>query len=299
MLITVIVVVACIVVLILFPKLRIFLNKFPKVIKWLPRDIYTYFHCKKYNDAPIGTIIGYIADSGTPFGSGKTLSSVNCLNAIYKRYNNRIVWHKGRYVKQHIVIFSNIDLNIPGSVKISCLKDYSDNMELLHKSKDRYVCYLHIDEAGSEFNSRAFAGNFTPDFISDIVTCRHNWSSFYYTAQEFGMVDKLLRSVTIELWACSHWGRVFFRRCFLPKSVENVDDLSMLKPTSVKGYFADDRLYNLYDTYARFERMKKDVEEGNTLTVDEIIERRSNETAAFASAKFSHKGKRFFKKIRK
>lgn len=298
MIVPILIIIGIIIILVLFPKLRIFLNHLPEVLKWLPRDIYRYFHYKKYNDAPIGNIIGYIADVGVPFGSGKTLSSVYALNRIYKRYNNKIVFHNGRFVRQHILIFSNIVLNIPGAIRISCIKEYSDNMELLHKSKDRYVCYLHIDEAGSEFNSRAFAGNFTPDFISDIVTCRHNWSSFYYTSQDFGMVDKLLRSVTIELHACSHWGRVFFKREFLPKSVENVDDLGMIKPTAVAGYFATDKLYSLYDTYARFQRMKKDVESGNVLTPDEILQRRSKDTA-YAGAKFNFKGKRFFKKVRK
>ena len=223
---------------------------------------------------------------------------MDALTKIFNKYNNVKVWHKGRFVKQHIVIFSNIIINIPGAVKINCIQEYQDNMDLLHKSKDRYVCYLHIDEAGTEFNSRAFAGNFTPDFISDIVTCRHNWSSFFYTAQEFGMVDKLLRSVTIEVWACSHWGRVFFKRLFLPKSLENCDDISLLKPQKVSGYFATNELYGLYDTYARFERMKKDVKDGNILTPEEIINRRMHDVPAYAGAKFSFKGKRFMKKIK-
>ena len=289
----------CIIIILVNPRLRIFINYLPQVLKWTPSDIYKYFKYKKYNDAPIGCITGYIADSGVPFGSGKTLSSVDKLSKLVKRYDNKVVYHKERFVRQHIVIFSNIHINIPGAIKISCIKEYSDNMELLRRSKDRYVCYLHVDEAGSEFNSRAFAGNFTADFISDIVTCRHNWSSFFYTAQEFGMVDKLLRSVTIEVWACSHWGRVFFQRCFLPKSLENVDDISMLKPSAVKGFFATDKLYSLYDTYARFERMKKDVDAGNVLTPEEIIERRSHDNSAYSSAKFNGKGKRFFKKIKK
>lgn len=298
MIVFVIIFIIIFIIFLIFPKLRIFVNNLPNVIKWLPRDIFEYFRYKKYNDAPIGNIIGYIADSGAPFGSGKTLTSVNVLKSLHKRYNNVVVYHNGRFVRQHIIVFSNININLPGAVKISCIKEYQDNMDLLHKSKDRYVCYLHIDEAGTEFNSRAFAGNFTPDFISDIVTCRHNWSSFFYTAQEFGMVDKLLRSVTIECWACSHWGRVFFKRLFLPKSLENCDDISMLKPQKVTGYFADNELFALYDTYARFERMKKDVADGNVLSAEEIINRRVHDVAAYNGAKFSFKGKRFFKKIK-
>lgn len=280
------------------PRLRIFLLRLPSYLRLLPRDIMFYFKHKKYNNAPIGTITAYVADSGTPFGSGKTLSSVKKLVEIYGKYNGLTVYHNGKFVKQYIRIFSNIDIKCAGAIRINCLQEYSDYIESHHDCEDRYVCYLHVDEAGSEFNSRAFAGNFSPDFISDIVTCRHNWSSFLYTAQSFGMVDKLLRSVTTNLYACSHTGRVFFNQAYLPKQVENVDDISMLKPFSTSGYLATDKLYSTYDTHARFERLSKEVEQGQTLSVDEIIARKEVDSA-YNYVTLSHKGKRFFKRKNK
>ncbi len=280
------------------PKVRVFLHHLPHYLKLLPRDIKLYFKQKKYNNAPIGTITAYIANSGTPFGSGKTLSSVKKLVEIYRKYNGLTVYHNGKFVKQYIRIFSNIDINCAGAVRIRCLEEYSDYIESHHDFEDRYVCYLHVDEAGTEFNSRAFSGNFTPDFISDIVTCRHNWSSFLYTTQEFGMVDKLLRSVTTNLYACSHTGRIFYNQSYLPKQVENVDDISMLKPLTTSGYLATDALYNTYDTHARFERMSKEVKDGQTLSVDEIISRKEGDSA-YNYVSLSRKGKRFFKRKNK
>lgn len=280
------------------PKMRIYVKKLPVVLLYAPRDIYRYFRYKKYNNAPIGHITAYIANTGCPFGSGKTLSAVRALVNIYNRYNGKTVYKDGKKCKQYIRILSNIDINCAGSVRIRNLEQYSKYIEHHRKFPDRYVTYLLVDEAGSEFNSRAFAGNFTPEFISDIVTCRHNWSSFYLTAQDFCMIDKLMRSVTTRLYACSHRGRVFFCEGYIPKDLDKVDDLKMLKRRGVYGYFAKDSLYALYDTYARFERLSKEVEKGQTLTVDEIIARKEKDTA-YSHANFNFKGRRFFKRTRK
>ncbi len=280
------------------PRLRVFLRKLPCYLRILPKDIRDYFKYKKANDAPIGHIIGYIASSGCPFGSGKTLSSVRRLIGIYKRYDGNMVYHRGKFVRQHIIILSNIKINCPNCVQINTLKEYSDYIELHHNDVDRYVCYLYIDEAGSEFNSRAFVGNFTADFISDMVTCRHNWSSFIYTTQEFSMVDKLLRSVTTDTYACSHFGRVFFNQSYSPKQLESANDIGMLKPIATTGYLATDGLYSLYDTHARFKRLSKEVEEGKTLSVDEIIARKSNDYA-YSYVNLSRKGRRFFRRRNK
>lgn len=280
------------------PKLRIYLKKLPIVIMYAPRDIFRYFRYKKYNDAPIGHITAYIANTGCPFGSGKTLSAVRALVNLYNRYNNKTVYKDGQKCKQYIRILSNIDINCPGAVRITNLKQYSHYIARHVQLPDRYVTYLLIDEAGSEFNSRAFAGNFTPEFISDIVTCHHNWSSFYLTSQDFTMIDKLMRSVTTRLYACSHHGRVFFCEGYIPKDLDKVDDLKMLKRRGVYGYFAKDKLYALYDTYARFQRLSKEVDKGLTLTIDEIIARKEKDTA-YSHANFNFRGRRFFRRTRK
>lgn len=287
----------CFFVLIM-PKVRIYLKNLPHILAHIPKDIYRYIRYKRYNDAPIGHITAYVANTGTPFGSGKTLSAVRELVGIYHRYNGKTVYKDGKKCKQYIRILTNIDINIAGAVRINSLKDYMQYIKSHHDKPDRYVTYLFIDEAGSEFNSRAFSGNFSADFISDIVTCRHNWSSFYLTSQDFSMIDKLMRSVTTRLYACSHRGRVFFCESYIPKDLDKVDDLKMLKRKGIYGYFAKDKLYALYDTYARFTRLAKEVEKGQVLSVDEIISRRE-QNVPYSHAKFNFKGRRFFKRTRR
>lgn len=295
----IIIVLVILFVLVLFiPKMRIILKYIPKYITVLPRDIYLYYKHKKYNNAPIGYIAGYVADTGQVFGSGKTLSSVKNLMSIYNRYNNKIVFHNGKFVKQLIYIFANIDINCPQAVKINTLKEYSDFVKTAHDNPDnRIVSYLYIDEAGSQFNSRAFSGNFTPDFISDIVTCRHNWSSFIWTAQDFSLVDKLLRSVTTNIYGCSHFGRIFFNVCYNARQAETVNDLSIVSPDYITGYFATDKLYQMYDTYASFERMRQDLEAGQRLSYDDILSKRDF-AHDYNYIKPNHKAKKFFKKLK-
>ena len=285
-------------ILLIMPKVRIFFKNFPKFLYWIPVDIYRYFRFKKYNNAPIGNITAYVANTGCPFGSGKTLSAVRELVGIYNRYNGKTVYEEGKKCKQYVRILTNIDINCPGAVRIKNLEQYSHYITLRRNYPDRYVTYLFIDEAGSEFNSRAFAGNFTPEFISDIVTCRHNWSGFYLTSQDFGMIDKLMRSVTTRLYACSHRGRLFYCESYVPKDLDKVDDLKMLRRNGIFGYFANDKLYKLYDTYARFERLSKEVEKGQTLTVDEIIARKEKDYT-YSHANLNRKGKRFFRRTKK
>ena len=280
-----------------FPKLRIFLKKLPRYAVSFPKDVLLYVKHKKYNNAPIGFICGYVADGGEVFGSGKTLSAVKRLVGLFNKYDGLPVWSDElkKMVKQHVYIFSNITINCPGAVRIDCLQQYSDFIKECHSKDDKYISYLFIDEAGSEWNSRAFASNFTADFISDIVTCRHNGSAFIWTAQDITLVDKLLRSVTTFVYGCSHWGRVFFNMKYSAREVENVTDVRLVKPLAVSGYFASNKIFSKYDTYARFERMRRDVEEGKTLSTAQIIEQREC-NPAYQYVSFRRKGKHFAKK---
>lgn len=280
-----------------FPKVRIFVSKLPRYALAFPKDAYLYFKHKKFNNAPVGFICGYVADGGEVFGSGKTLSAVKRLVSILNHYDGLMVWSDkaNKMVRQHIYIFSNITINCSGAIRINCIKEYSDFIKECHGKEDKYVSYLFIDEAGSEWNSRAFSSNFTADFISDIVTCRHNNSAFIWTAQDLSLVDKLLRSVTTFVYGCSHVGRVFFNTKYSSREVENVTDIRLVKPLAITGYFASNKIFSKYDTYARFERMQRDVEEGNTLTTSQIIEQREN-NPSYQYVTFRRKGKRFAKK---
>ena len=279
------------------PRVRSFVRHIPHFLRQFPKDLYYNHKFKKKNNAPVGFIRAYCAESNTPFGSGKTLSSVKWVYDVYNRYNGLMVWNGDKFVPQYIMVFSNIDLAFP-HIRINSLSEYSDFISHVHDNSECvYVSYLFIDEAGSEFNSRAFSKNFSPDFISDIVTCRHNRSAFIYTAQDFSLVDKLLRTVTTQLFLCSHWNRLFFLRGISPRQAEEVSDTSVLNSLSFRSYFATDKLYSLYDTLSRFKRLESDVAHGAYRSPQEILELRGDSDVAYKKADFTHKGKKFFKKF--
>ena len=194
----------------------------------------------------------------------------------------------------HSIRLTVEDVSRPG-IQLAGYFDHFDPMRLqvLGNVEMSYL-YRLSDQARATILDRLFSYKFPALLITRNLSLS---PQFLEMAKKHNVT--LLRSVTIECWACSHWGRVFFKRLFLRKSLENCDDISMLKPQKVTGYFADNELFALYDTYARFERMKKDVADGNVLTAEEIINRRVHDTTAYNGAKFSFKGKRFLKKIKK
>ena len=61
-----------------------------KTICYAAKDTIMYFRHKQYNYYNAGVLNCYCAH----FGGGKTLSIVHYVDAIFKRYNNKMVWDR-------------------------------------------------------------------------------------------------------------------------------------------------------------------------------------------------------------
>lgn len=226
-----------------------------------------------------GYIYGYISRSGRPFGSGKTLSMVDYISKVKTKYAGNLV--EGKTL--HINIFSNLQLNLSSEY---CHCFYVDNLDFFIKSvqsfserkdsKAVYYNFLLLDEIGAVFNSRNFSKNFTPDFLAKLVTMRHFNCSCLWTAQNFSLVDKVFRDLTIRIAECSHVWRFYKNRWWIPSDYElRLQGIFRpeIKPIKKTRLFAWPEIFTYYDSFAAFEQLKKDVESGNYLTSKEIAEK--------------------------
>lgn len=253
----------------------------------------------------VGYIYGYVSKKGKPFGSGKTLSMVSKMNALCRKYAGNVVRKK----VVHINIFSNLDLKLDlQNDFVHCYR--IDNLDYFVKSVEAcskpdqvdnciFYNYLLLDEIGAEFNSRSFSKNFTPDFLARLVTMRHFNCSCFWTAQNFSLVDKIWRDLTTQLATCSHVWRFYKNTWWIPSELEAKYDKQpgTYKPIRKKRLFAWPEIFQLYDSFAAFEAMKKSQESGNYLTVQELNERYASAGSVLvAAAEEKKKRKGIFKK---
>lgn len=245
-----------------------------KILRYAISDIRHYIKFDKGKQKS-GYIYGYVADTGKPFGSGKTLTMVNVAASI-----------ANSETKRPVVIYSNIRTNISKANNIR-IHSFDELLNYLDKCKDDVLNILLIDEIGIQFNSRSFSTNFTPDFLAKLCTCRKYNLIILYTAQSFNMVDKIFRELTTSVFVCSHKWRFFKYKEFNPLDFENNLKSNILVPVSKKKYFATDELYSLYDTLEAFESIKKDVKTGNYLSREEIIKNYDSHTFDNTSRKHS------------
>ena len=105
------------------------------------KDTKNYFLHKKWNEAPFGQIVGYIADSGRVFGCGKTLTAVQYLTNLYEKYNDKMVWcsERKKFVKQKIVILNNVTLKKVPYINFVSLSQY---VSLLDRKNANRLCKI-------------------------------------------------------------------------------------------------------------------------------------------------------------
>ena len=246
--------------IILSPKIRCAIFHPFKTIKNGIKDTYYYFKHKKWNEAPYGKIIGYIADSGKKFGCGKTLTAVFYLTELYKKYNNKKVWcpERKKYVNQKVLILSNVKFT-----KIPYKKDREEDTLT--------VVYALIDECSSIMNSRSFKENLSGPVIQSLLTCRHYHSSLYYTSQKSKLVDALLRSVTSHYEGCDKTWRLQAVNYYSADEVEYATDPTTVKPYRKKCWFIEDKHFNNYNTFELLQTIDKKCKEGDMMTEEEIL----------------------------
>lgn len=240
-------------------------------------DICKYFRYKKWNEAPFGQIVGYIADSGRVFGCGKTLTAVQYLTDLYEKYNDKIVWcsERKKFVKQKILILSNVRLTKIPYVNFVSLSQYVSLLDERYK-KDREedvltVVYAFIDEASSILNSRSFKDNLSAPVIATLLTCRHYHSKLMYSSQQPQLVDALLRQNTSHYEGCDKLWRFQRVNYYDTQEIEYATNPTAVKPYKKKCWFIEDKHFARYNTYELLQTIDKKCKEGDMMTEEEIL----------------------------
>lgn len=179
-----------------------------KTVAYGVKDFIYYIKHRQFDYYEAGVLNCYCAH----FGGGKTLSIVHYVNLLFKRYNNKKVWDRGRkkFVTQKIHIISNVDLK---SVPYEPLTSLSQIVNCAYHDKaiddqmdTRTVVLVFLDEASVQLNSRSFKTNIDPTFLNTLLTSRHYHISFLYSSQKFKLTDALMRSVTQKCINCEKYG---------------------------------------------------------------------------------------------
>ena len=288
----------------MFPTFRCALFNPHHVVHYSVKDVYYYFKHKKYNNAPFGYIRCFVASLNYAFGAGKTLYGVHEIIALYRKYNGLDVWcdKRKKFVKQRILVLSNVEFKTIPYVFFESLKQFSDLADNVWdydlKNDTLTVTYAVCDEASSQMNSRAFKSNFNPRFIEKLLTSRHFHASFYLTSQSFDMIDKLMREVVTTVVSCAKLWRFQRYAYYSPRELENATNEGMIQPLKRGCWFIRDKDYLAYDTHAVVETLKKSIETGDMLSDQEILALMGDTDSDVAAVQnFSRKYRRRHKRM--
>lgn len=257
---------------------RIIITNPIKTVKYAILDTYNYFKHHQYDYYDAGLLNCYFAH----FGRGKTLSVTHYVVAMFKRYNNKLVWDRGKkkLVRQKMHIISNVHLNGIPYEELSSLSQIVccawKNKKIDEEHDTRTVVLVLLDEASSQLNSRNFKSNIDADFLNTLITSRHFHMSLLYTSQKFKLVDALLRSVTQTCISCHKRWRFMVQEFYNADEMEYASDPTLVKPIARRGWFIDNAAYDAYDTLATVEKLKKSVEAGEMMSEEDILKMRGD-----------------------
>lgn len=271
--------IACIAVLVLFPVFRCaFFHPF-LLIFYLFRDFFLWFRRKQSNLCSSGQLVAYVG----LFGRGKTLSAVHKVVGLYKRFDGKKVWcgRRKKIVTQRIKILSNVKLKPVPYEKLVSLQQIVNLAKAQEAIDDETDVLTSIVVLGDEFsvqlNSRAFRTNIDPLFLNSLLTCRHYHLSIFYTAQRFGQVDALLRQVTSYVVECDKWWRFQKLSYYDAWELENASNPRLLSPYMRGCWFVRQRDYEAYDTLAVVEDLDRRVSDKDMMTPQEILDLQRNQ----------------------
>lgn len=265
--------IVAVVVTIMFPKLVICAVKSPfAIIHYLLKDGLSYVIHKQNLLAKTGEIIAFVGY----FGRGKTLSAVHWLRTVYRAHNNVRVYcpRRKKWVTQIVHIVSNVHINgivYENLVSLEQVILSTDRIRKLDDENDTLTAtYVLIDEAGSELSHRDFMKNINSVVLNSILTCRHWNMSLVWTSQDYMLVDKLLRKVTLRVHECYKMWRFMLTTEYNGRDIERAENTANIKSIGSACWFVKDKDYKAYDTYGSVEKLKKDIEEGNMMSDAEL-----------------------------
>ena len=233
------------------------------IIYYLPRDIYKHIKYKESNECKE---FGFIKIFEGYFGSGKSLSAVEQVIRIYKKYNGLEVWSDELqcFVKQNITIISNLELFGVPYIPFRDERQFID----YEVGIGEIVLFL-VDEIGTVWNNREFK-NFNPEVFQNIVQSRKRKMAIFGTLPDFLGTDINIRRYTHTVVHCDKTWRILKHRYYKPRDIENCTNIDMVQPTQLSYKFVKDIMYNQYDTGAFIEKLGREMLEGKFITADEM-----------------------------
>lgn len=273
----VIIIVALLVVLAVFPTIRCAATHPISLTIYGVADVYRYIRHRQANFCGTGELVAYTG----LFGKGKTLSAVHRVVSAYKRYDGKKVWcpRRKKIVTQRVHVISNVSLDIPYEDFISLEQIVLDaeRKQAYDDEHDTLTVTLVLgDEFSVQMNSRNFKTNIDPLFLNTILTCRHYYISLYYTAQRFGHVDALLRQVTSYAVECDKLWRFQRLKYFDAWDLENASSTSLVQPFRRDCWFVKDKDYNAYNTLACVGNLTHAMKAGEMMSEEEILKLQQN-----------------------
>lgn len=242
--------------------------------KYFILDKKDYYLHKRYNEfKDYGRIFTFTASGSKAFGSGKTLSMVNWVRSVYRKYNGLPVWDQVSqdFVKQRIIVISNVEFKDIPFIPFRGREQFVDIDKLDHTEHD--IIIFCVDEAGQEFNSRNYKDNLPTMFLNRLLQVRKHKIVFAMTSQRFGFLDKVLRQTCNHVTTCRMWWRIVMLQDFDAYALENCSNTEMIKPLSTRFYLATNDLFNSYDTTYTVQALKQQLDSGDLLDTAEILQR--------------------------
>lgn len=267
------IVIIFVIALIMLPSVVVCASKNPFIIiYYLIKDAASYVIHKQNLLAKTGEIIAFVGY----FGRGKTLSAVHWLRTVYRAHNNVRVYcpRRKKWVTQIVHVVTNVHINgikYENLVSLEQVILSTDRIRKLDDENDTLTAtYVLIDEAGSELSHRDFMKNINSVVLNSILTCRHWNMSLVWTSQDYMLVDKLLRKVTLRVYECLKMWRFMLTMQYDGRDIERAENTANIKCMGSACWFVKDKDYKAYDTYGSVEKLKKDIEEGKMMSDTEL-----------------------------
>lgn len=219
-----------------YSKLR-FLKKLFLFFKWKFNDM------KEFKKNPhLFREFGLTMFTGRQ-GAGKTMALVEHLEQLRKRYPKALIVTNFGYEHQ--------------------THSFESWHDLFNIRNGDYGVIFCIDEIQNEFSS-ASSKNFPETLLSEITQQRKQKLKILATSQVFTRVAKPLREQCFEVVECiTLAGRWTFAKCFDADDYNAIIDSNKPEMKNKvrrkwrKNFIQDNRIRELYDSYAKVERMKR------------------------------------------
>lgn len=235
----------------------------PLMVVYAPIDVFNYFRYKKYNECDF---YGFIDIYNGYFGGGKSLSAVDRVIQVFRRYNGKMIWCKElkKFIPQKITIISNLEL-----VGVPYVPFESERQLIEYEAELGEVLIFLIDEIGTVWNNRDFK-EFNPDVFTNIVQSRKRKMAIIGTLPKIVGTDINVRRFTDDVIVCSKTWRIIKHRYFKADELENCSNVDMLEPHTIRYKFVTNRMYEQYNTNAMVDKLKKDMELGKLMSFREL-----------------------------